>query len=186
MTSVPRWTSADLDIFPDHTGKRYEIIAGDLYVSKQPDWHHQAVCGEVFAVLRDWSRQTGAGVPNLAPGLIFTDDEDVAPDVIWISRERLTHALEEDGKLHDAPELAVEVLSPGKRNEERDKDAKLKLYSRRGVSEYWIVDWRKRTVAVYRREQALLRLVETLYEQDDLRSPLLPGFVCRVGDLFAL
>lgn len=184
MTTAPRWTSADLSIFPDDTGKRYEIIEGELYVSKQPNWHHQAVSGEVFAVLRDWSKQTGAGVPNLAPGLIFADDEDVAPDVVWISRERLAFALEEDGKLHEAPELAVEILSPGKRNEERDKEAKLKLYSRRGVDEYWIVDWRKRAVEVYRREQAALRLVETLYEQDDLRSPLLPGFVCRVGDLF--
>ncbi|HWQ15745.1 MAG TPA: hypothetical protein VNL77_23290 [Roseiflexaceae bacterium] len=34
-----RWTSADLEAFPDN-GKRYEIIDGELYVSKQPDWYH--------------------------------------------------------------------------------------------------------------------------------------------------
>lgn len=31
----PRWTSADLELMPDD-GKRYEIIVGELYVSKQP------------------------------------------------------------------------------------------------------------------------------------------------------
>jgi Uma2 family endonuclease len=184
MTSSLRWTSADLEALPDD-GKRYEIIDGELYVSKQPHWHHQFVCGRIFRFLDEWNDQTGAGVVNAAPGLIFADDDDVAPDVIWISKERLATALDEKGHLHAAPELVVEVLSLGFHNERRDREAKLKLYSRRGVHEYWIVDWQQRQVEVYRREQAALRLVETLFEQDELRSPLLPGFACRVGQLFA-
>ena len=182
--SVPAWTSADLEAFPDD-GKRYEIIEGELYVSKQPDWHHQRACGQLFRFLEEWSERTGLGEANGAPGVIFAEDEDVAPDVVWISAERLPMALEEDGKLHAAPELAIEVLSPGKKNEQRDKEAKLKLYSRRGVSEYWLVDWRKRQVEVYRREQATLRQVATLYEHDELTTPLLPGFTCQVRALFA-
>jgi hypothetical protein len=44
MTSTAvRWTSADLATFPND-GKRREIIDGALYVSKQPNWYHQAVC----------------------------------------------------------------------------------------------------------------------------------------------
>lgn len=42
-----RWSSRDLELFPDD-GKRYEIIGGDLYVSKQPHWQHQFVCGRIF------------------------------------------------------------------------------------------------------------------------------------------
>ena len=108
----------------------------------------------------------------------------MAPDVIWISNERLARALGVDGKLHSAPELVIEVLSPGLKNEERDREAKLKLYSRRGVSEYWMVDWRKRLIEVYRREQAQLRLACTLYEQDTLTTPLLPEFSCPMNALF--
>jgi hypothetical protein len=36
----PRFKSADLELLPDIDGVRYEIIDGELYVSKQPDWHH--------------------------------------------------------------------------------------------------------------------------------------------------
>lgn len=180
-----RWTSHDLETLPDTLdGRRYEIIDGELYMAKQPRWEHQIVSGEIFAVLRDWSRQTGIGVANATPGLIFADDDDVVPDVVWISRKRLATALYEDGKLHKSPELVIEVLSPGSSNERRDRDLKLKLYSRRGADEYWIIDWQQRRMEVYRREDAMLTLHSTLNEQDILRSPLLPGFQCQVEQLF--
>ncbi|MBE9040962.1 Uma2 family endonuclease [Oscillatoriales cyanobacterium LEGE 11467] len=53
-----------------------------------------------------------------------------------------------------------------------------------GVLEYWIVDRVDRTVAIYRRKNALLELVATLYESDELTSPILPGFRCCVSQLF--
>lgn len=182
MTSLS-WTSKDLELLPDD-GKRYEIIDGELYISKQPHWHHQFVCSQRWGVLQAWSDQTKLGMANVAPGVIFDDNNDVAPDVVWISRQRLAVSLQADGKLHDAPELAIEVLSPGGTNEKRDREIKLKLYSRRGVSEYWIVDWQKRRLEVYRREQAALALAATLYETDVLESPLLPGFRCEISQLF--
>jgi len=182
MTSL-RWTSKDLELLPDN-GNRYEVIDGELYVSKQPHWHHQFACNRLWEVLQTWSRQTEAGMANSAPGLIFDDDDDVAPDVVWISRQRLATSLEADGKLHNAPELAIEVLAPGRANEKRDRELKLKLYSRRGVLEYWVVDWQKRSLEVYRREQATLVLASTLYETDILESPVLSGFCCQVSELF--
>jgi Uma2 family endonuclease len=183
MATELRWTSADLELMPED-GKRYEIVDGELYVSTQRHWHHQVVCSEITYCLQQWSRQTNAGTATQAPGLIFGESDDVAPDVVWISNERLETALAPDGKLHSAPELVVEVLSPGSTNERRDREVKLKLYSRRGVLEYWIVDWRQRQVEVYRRQEAVLSLVETLYEQDKLQSPLLPGFACDIRRLF--
>jgi Uma2 family endonuclease len=183
MTTSLRWNSADLEALPDD-GKRYEIVDGELYVSRQPHYYHQRVCGRVFALLDGWSRQTGSGEANLAPGVIFADDEDVTPDVIWISSARLATGFAPDGKLHVAPEMVIEALSPGGMSERRDREAKLKLYSRRGVHEYWIVDWRARQVEVYRREQAQLRVVGTLYEADALNTPLLQGFSCAVAELF--
>lgn len=183
MSTALRWTTVDLETLPDD-GKRYEIVDGELYVSKQPHWHHQHACVRLVRFLDEWSEQSEAGMVNAAPGIVFAEDDDVVPDVVWISNDRLAAGIDESGHLRVAPELAVEVLSPGSTNERRDRDAKLKLYSRRGVHEYWIVDWRQRQVEVYRREQAALRLIETLFGQDELRSPLLPNFSCRVGQLF--
>ena len=180
---ITRFTSADLLLMSDD-GKRYEVIEVELYVSRQPHWHHQFACGQLFRFLQEWSEQSGSGVANGAPGLIFAEDNDVAPDVVWLSYDRLAAALGEDGKLHAAPELVVEVTSPGLANQQRDRQTKLKLYSRRGVQEYWIIDWQQQQVEVYRRVQAELALVTTLYRADALQSPLLPGFFCQVAALF--
>jgi len=177
------WTVRDLELLPDD-GNQYEIVDGELYVSRQADWEHQFVSGEIFSVLRIWSRQTGMGVANLAPGIVFSDDSNVIPDVVWISHERLQTALQADRKLHTTPELVVEVLSPGAENERRDREVKLKLYSRRNAKEYWIVNWRERTLEVYRRQDGVLELYKTLNEDDRVESPLLPEFGCRVGEFF--
>ena len=177
------WTVRDLELLPDD-GNQYEIVDGELYVSRQADWEHQFVSGEIFSVLRIWSRQTGMGVANLAPGIVFSDDSNVIPDVVWISHERLQTALQADRKLHTTPELVVEVLSPGAENERRDREVKLKLYSRRNAKEYWIVNWRERTLEIYRRQDGVLELYKTLNEDDRVESPLLPEFGCRVGEFF--
>jgi Uma2 family endonuclease len=184
MSTQLRFTTADLEGLPNIDGVRYEIIDGELYVSKATDWHHQHTSGETYAALRDWSLRTGAGVAILAPGIVFADDDNVIPDLVWISRERFSQIWDDAGHMRAGPDLAVEVLSLGAENERRDRDVKLKLYSRRGVQEYWIVDWRLRTVQVYRREQAVLRLVATLLDDDTLTSPLLPGFTCPIADLW--
>ncbi|MBV9020750.1 MAG: Uma2 family endonuclease [Chloroflexi bacterium] len=178
------WNSHDLALLPDN-GKRYEIVDGELYVSKQPHYHHQFVCVRLAMFLQMWSDQTQAGEANFAPGLIFADDDDVAPDVVWTSQQRLRGALQADGKLHTSPELVIEVLSPGSENTRRDREVKLKLYSRRGVDEYWVVNWQERRLEIYRREKAKLTLHETLNETDILQSPLLPGFNCQVKQLFS-
>jgi Uma2 family endonuclease len=181
-TAAVRFTSADLETFPDD-GKRREIIDGELYVSKQPTWYHQTVCGRIFAALDDWSVATGAGGASVAPGLIFAEDDDVAPDVAWASTARLTADLAK-GKLYAAAELVVEVLSPGKKNIQRDRETKLKLYARRGVSEYWIVDWPQRTLDTYRLIDDELQFIATLTEHDTLVSPLLPGFKAALARVF--
>jgi Uma2 family endonuclease len=183
METTEKFTSADLMLMPDD-GKRYEVIEGDLYVSKQPGAEHQFICTQLGHYFQAWNEQSGAGMAFVAPGLVFADDDDVAPDVVWVSHERLAGALDEAGHFTRAPELVVEVLSPGKTNEQRDRVVKLKLYSRRGVSEYWIVDRTQRLVEVYRRERGALKHAATLYADDALESPALPGFSCRVSKLF--
>ncbi len=178
------YTSADLEKLPDD-GKRYEIIGGELYVTKQPSWGHQLMCTAIWAALDAWSVASGWGSAAIAPGVIFAEDDDVAPDLVWISHDRLRSTLDSAGHLHTAPELIVEVLSPGTRNVRRDREIKLGLYSRRGVDEYWIVDTVHRQIEVYRRASDALALAAMLRGDDILTSPLLPGFAVPVRDLFA-
>ena len=178
-----RWNRADVDLLPE-SSNRYEIIDGDLLVTRAPHWGHQRACGNAHAELRNWSLETGLGESVQAPGLIFSDADNVIPDVVWISRERLLSGLDESGHLTIAPELMVEVLSAGAENERRDREMKLKLYAERGVQEYWILNWRVRQVEVYRRQSVILKLVETLLVGEVLTSPLLPNFRCAIDRLF--
>jgi Uma2 family endonuclease len=183
MSTTTRWTSKDLDSLPDD-GTRYEIIDGELYMSKQPHFYHQDVCMQLAGLLWNWNRSANLGRVVPAPGLIFAEDDDVAPDLVWLSNERLAESLKPDGKFHSAPDLVIEVLSPGRANERRDLDAKLSLYDRCGVSEYWIVSWQTRAIDIYRIKDGRLELEKTLNGADMLESPILPGFSCPVSAVF--
>ena len=184
MSTYPKYTSRDLESLPDVEGTRYEIIDGDLFVSKQPSWDHQFAAMEVSRSLQNWSHRSGLGWAVQVPGLIFDDDDDVVPDIVWVSHQRRRSGIDSAGHLRVAPELAVEIVSPGSANERRDREFKLKLYSRQGVREYWIVDWQQRMVQIYRRGDLMLQLVATLWTADTLTSPMLPGFELPVADLW--
>jgi Uma2 family endonuclease len=91
--STYKWTSRDLETLPDN-GKLYEVIEGELYVSKQPHLNHQIVGTNIVGLLKAWSAQNHLGVAIFTPGIIFADDNDVVPDAVWISHQRLASALE--------------------------------------------------------------------------------------------
>jgi Uma2 family endonuclease len=163
---------------------RYEIIDGELHVSTQPNPPHQRTASRFNYRLEAWSEAAGHGVTLVAPGVIFAPDDAVAPDVVWFeSEEAYQRALGPDRKLH-AADLVVEILSPGRENERRDRELKLDVYSRWAVKEYWLADWRVRSVLVYRPGARGLEVAEALGADDTLTSPLLPGFAVPLRELF--
>ncbi|MEH2065350.1 MAG: Uma2 family endonuclease [Nostoc sp.] len=179
-----RWTSQDVELLPENEGTRYEIVDGELFMTRAPHFKHQQTCGRIFQQLNIWSESTGLGEAVINPGVLFSESDNVIPDVVWATKETLALTLDEAGHLTGAPDLVVEVLSASNEDLRRDKEAKLKLYSSRGVKEYWIADWRSRKIEVYRREDNQLKLVATLFSSDMIISPLLPGFSCIVNQFF--
>jgi Uma2 family endonuclease len=106
-----------------------------------------------------------------------------------MSHGRLQWAEDAAGHLTRAPELVGEVLSPGRANVHRDREAKLALSSRQGVEEYWIFDPLAPTIDLYYRSvsqevQDGLHCWVRLSAADTLTSALLPGFSCPVQTLF--
>lgn len=179
-----QWTVHDLDGLPQSDDTYYELIDGELFVTRSPHRKHQQIAGNIYSALNAWSEKSGLGEAIPGPGIMPSETSNVIPDVVWISTERLAVLEDEAGHLTGFPELIVEVLSPGEQNIRRDRQAKLKLYSLQGVREYWIVDRFTRQVEVYRRLEGQLALAVTLLEQDELTSPLLPGFHLTVSRLF--
>src|SRR5260370_5825832 len=140
MDTSLRWTTKDLAALPETLDDtRYEIIDGELSVARQPTFEHQYACSVLTAALHIWSETSRLGVATVTPGVIFAQDEAVVPDVVWISRRRLREIIGADGKLHGPPEVVIEMLSPGRSSEQRDRQAKPPLYARRGVAGCWSV-----------------------------------------------
>jgi len=187
MTTIStRLTVSDMEGYLEGDGNRYELIEGELHVTTQPSLEHQIVSDAVMIALHGWNRQgRHGGLAVSAPGIILADDEAFAPDVVWYGAERLVAHRNPDGKFYGPPDLAVEVLSKGTKNEKRDRKLKPARYAFWGVREYWLVDRFARVVQIYRPNGPTYQLAATLATADTLTSPILPGFACPVAELFA-
>ena len=175
-------TIADLDLMPDD-GNRYELIEGELLVSRSAGLTHQGVSGELFLSLGIYLKVNPIGKVFAAVGVVFDDLNGVIPDLVYFSNESRNKIVSGE-RITGAPDLVVEILSPGSENERRDRLAKKELYGKFGVKEYWILDPALRTIEVFRHDGKTLTPVGVLGAESDLTTPLLPGYSCRIGDLF--
>ena len=178
----PILTVAHLDSMPDD-GNRYEIIDGELFVSRSPSLEHQRVSGNLFATFRFFLRENQIGEIIATPGVIFSDYSAVIPDLVYISQER-RQEIAAGRHITGAPDLVIEIVSPGGENEHRDRFAKRQLYAKYGVKEYWLVVLEARAIERYVLDDEALKLQRTFEEPDELMSDLLPEFSCRVASIF--
>jgi len=178
----PLITVDDLDAMPED-GNRYEVIEGELFVSCAPGLPHQIVSGNIQYQLRTYLEGNPIGRVVATPGLILSRHSGVIPDLVFYSSARGDEIIWNE-RLNAAPELVIEILSRGRENITRDRVAKLKLYEKHGVKEYWIVDAESRSVEVYRLLKQNLELVATLSNNDNVTSPIFPGFDCPLAKIF--
>ena len=178
----PLMTVEDLDAMPED-GNRYEVIEGELFVSRAPGLTHQIVSTNTIGLFVKYLDQHPIGTIVATPGLIFERYSGVIPDIVFFTHERGAEIIAKD-RLSAAPELVIEILSPGRENIARDRVAKRQLYSKHGVKEYWIIDSHNRAIEVYRLQDTMLELVVILRADDEITSPLLPDFKCSVADFF--
>jgi Uma2 family endonuclease len=175
----PRLTVDDLSALPDD-GKRYELIEGELLVSRAPRLEHQAITMNLGIALGNYLKQNPVGKIYPTPGVIFSDFDAVIPDLVFISHERLDE-ISEDGRLVGAPEIVIEILSPGAENEKRDRQIKRQLYRKYGVKEYWIIDPENAAIEIYRSPK--FNRAKILTVEDEIKTPLLPKFSCPVSEV---
>lgn len=184
-----RYTVDDIEFLPDHENNKYELIGGELFVSHAPHLNHQRTITNILGVFLDYFKNHPIGEIFTGPGVIFTHEDAVIPDLVFATHETIeTKVTGNDekfpGKFNAAPELLVEVLSYGKRDLVRDRVRKRELYGKFGVREYWIVDGMLNEIEVYRLDGENEELVKRFEINESIESPLLPGFSLKLSDIF--
>src|SRR6185369_1678450 len=99
----PLMTVDDLDAMPDD-GNRYEIIEGELIVTRTPGATHQTVCWNLARLIRDYLKTNPVGKAWFGLGGVFSNYDAVIPDIFFVSNERLSEVLVTD-RVTGAPDL---------------------------------------------------------------------------------
>jgi Uma2 family endonuclease len=182
MSTTTRVTAEQLLRMPDD-GYRYELLAGELRKMTPANWRHATVVGDLHGLLLACVKQRNLGRLLVGdPGFLLSRDPDTvrAPDIAFIRRERVEAESPGEAFWPGAPDLAVEVVSPGDRTGEVDE--KVRSWLDAGARMVWVVNPKWRSVTVYRSATD----IRTLTENDELDGEdVVPGFRCRVADVFA-
>src|SRR5436305_1705802 len=174
------YTAEELLALPDD--KRYELMEGQLTEMSPTGEAHNLLSIEFGALVRNFVRPRKLGrVYGAEMGfrLSKTPDTVLATDVAFVSKARLKPV--QSGYLDGAPDLAVEIVSPG--NTEAEMHDKVKRYFQAGARLVWVAYPRSRVIYVYTspNEVKILQADDTLTGGD-----VLPGFSVQVADIFAV
>lgn len=156
---------------------RYEVWNGVQVVKEPSSLPHEQVLGQLYLLLQNYVNQHGAGMVFLSNAAVYAHGgtgDFVMPDLTYVSKER-KHLLKQNG-VFGAPDLTVEIVSPGIRNTRRDTVDKFSLYERNGVKEYWLVDYIGLEVHMY-------GLIDGQYVPIE-ESAVLPGIELPIDTIF--
>ena len=182
-TTVKRLTYDDLESIPqEREGDRHEIIDGELVATPAPVPNHESITINIVGALLPVIRDGKLGRLYTAPiDVRLSPDNVLMPDIIFVARER--RLIVGAKVIEAAPDLVVEILSPGTRH--RDLGVNRGLYARFGLREYWIVDPDDHTATV-------LSLTGEEYvplpvnDDGTIRSAVFPGLDLTVEVVFAV
>jgi Uma2 family endonuclease len=176
-----RWTYKDYAALPDD-GRRYEIVDGVLFMAPSPGRSHQKAAGKLYKLLSSYIEDMGLGEVYIAPfDVELADDVTVQPDVMVILNDHLERIT--DNRIIGAPDLVIEVLSPGSAG--YDRREKQNSYTRAGVPEYWIVDPAAHTVEVLTLEFNEYSSQGVFQGKAILPTKVIPAFPVHVEQFFA-
>jgi Uma2 family endonuclease len=181
-----KFTYEDYKSLPESETKQHELLKGKLVVIPSPSFKHQLISSNIEFLLQNFVRENQLGIVLNAPlDVAFEEAGEIQvtqPDILYVAKETSRIIAEEE--IRGAPDLIVEIISPG--TEERDRGYKKTLYARHGVKEYWLVDPQAETIEVLALGEEGFKTVRVYKygEAAALRSPLLKGLSVDLEEVF--
>jgi Uma2 family endonuclease len=173
-------TVEELYGLPDD-GYKHELVRGELVKMPPPGEEHGVRANYIGYRLSDIVIPAKLGRVMVETGYHLTRDPDTvrAPDVSFVRRERYEGAPSPRFR-EGAPDLAVEIVSPGDTLTEILE--KVQEYLTYGAQLVWVVEPKTQTVTVYRADGS----VQVLRTPSDRLSgeELIPAFSITLKDLF--
>ena len=180
-TTLQHVTAEELFMMPKD-GFRYELVKGELRKISPAGSEHGAIIVNITVLLGQHVKSKKLGVCfGAETGFKIASDPDTvrAPDVAFVSRERVPEGGIPKKFWPGAPDLAVEVISPGDTVDEVEE--KVEDWLATGTRAVWVVSPKRRGVTVYRSMTDVTRLSE----KDDLDGgDVVPGFRCKAAEFF--
>ena len=173
---------ADLQQMPDD-GRQYELYDGEVRVVPSPTNRHQFVLLNLVAVLMEYEQRYGGRLLFAPSDVVFTQYNVVQPDVLYFGEAR-RHLVQLDTPTSAAPDLTVEVVSPG--TSTHDRVRKQTTYARFGVGEYWIVDPFEETIEIFSLDGHAYRAASITAKTGDAVSPAIPELRVAAERIFDL
>jgi Uma2 family endonuclease len=160
-------------------GNKYELIEGDLLVSPVGNTH-SLICIRTSCLLAMFVRRKKLGnVYDSSMGFRLGPRLLLSPDISFVSRARLAEIMVAPDKfLYGAPDLVVEVLSPGDRL--KIIEDKLDKYFAHGTRLAWVVDPKHSTLAIHQPDS-----VTKLANANEVVNggEVVHGFKFRLGEI---
>jgi Uma2 family endonuclease len=164
---------------PETEGKE-EVVDGEIVKMPPTKWIHSLVVHQLQMMLVSQLDLRTVIVVATIFGLVIRKEPLTCrePDLAVFIRKNI---IEEDGYIHSAPELVVEVLSPS--NTRRDMIRKTQDYESIGVPELWILSNESRTFEVLQLQDAKLRTIQ-IVNSGQLHPLLFPETVVDVASVW--
>ncbi|HYG10341.1 MAG TPA: Uma2 family endonuclease [Pyrinomonadaceae bacterium] len=184
MSTTTQLTTADELLAMPDDGFRYELVEGELKRMSPAGHNHGRIAMRLAAPLGKFVADNNLGAVYAAEtGFKLKSDPDTvrAPDASFIRQERVEQVGDTEGFWPGAPDLAVEVNSPG--DTVNEVEQKVQEWLSAGARLVWVVSPKLRVVTIYRS----LADIVTLTEKDTLDGgEVVPGFQFPVAELFVL
>ena len=170
----------------ENTDQRYEYIDGEAYLLASPKFTHQKVIGNLYTIFRTWFKGKKC-MPYLSPFDVTlvkneTNKNVVQPDLLVVCDPENKN---DRDKYTGVPSLVVEILSDT--SVRMDLIKKLNLYMDTGIREYWIVNYKKKEVAVYMFEKNNIIDMKTFVTDGTggtVQSFLFDGLTAKMDEIF--